>query len=550
MANAAPTDPESEPPNDARRGLFWPFALLSVLLLLPALWLAAYFWANSTPGREALMRILTKRLPPSVVTVGAVHWGPAPAELELLGVVLADEHGAPAIRADAVTAELALDDLVFRGETRLAGIRVRDYLVRLEWADDGSLNVARAVAKSAAPKPPGPATPKPPPKLMVLDHLELEHGEVRLAGPGWELAFDDVTARGGVRLGGDVGLAIAADLSAAASHGAWKDGKRRVAADTVKIDGFSWEGAGFTVRELALAAEGGLATRLGGKMTFGDAPALEASGDAALPGALAAELGLGEVLPQGASATTLVMKLAGETLDASCGGLAAPEVALGPVRLAGARGAVKTLRYAPGVLKPSGGVQLADLHADRVDAPDDVVAKDVTIGSVAVTVEGRSQVDVTGIRAASFAFGDDDAGAVSGKLSGSMGLTSGSLEGSVETASGDLGATGTIRVNPLRGSLKVELRVVLERVAGAVATKVMSYVPDEVRATVKPPLSGLAVFETVLAKREDEETGKKAWRAETEVTEARLAGDPETYVYDGTSWARAVAEVPGAVAPP
>lgn len=549
MANAAPSDLERERDDDGEHGpegaaRFWPFALLSLLLLLPTLWLGAYFWANSSPGRATLMRILTKRLPPSVISVGAIHWGPAPAELELLGVVLADEAGEPAIRADAVTAELALDDLVLHGETRLLGIRVRDYLVRLEWGSDGSLNVARAVARASGPPPAEPPGPKRPKKLMIFDHLELEHGEVHLAGPGWELAFAAVDARGSVHLGGERGLVITADLTAGASHGAWVDGKRRVAADGVRIDGFAWEGPGFSVRELALRAEGGLTARVAGRMAFGQELLLDARGDATLSGAVAAELGLGGQIPQGASATTLAVKLDGETIDASCARLAAPEVALGPLRIDNARASLKTFRYAPGVLKPRGGVQLADVHADRVEAPDDIVAKDVNVGSIAITVEGRAQVDVTGFEAGSFAFGDDDAGAVSGKLSGAMGLTSGSVEGSVDTAQGDVGASGTIRVNPLRGSIRVELRVALAGVAGAIAKKVLSYTPSEVRAAAEAPLSGIAVFETVLAKREDEATGDKAWHADTEVTEARLQGAAATFVYDGGAWTRAAAGVP------
>jgi len=526
-----------------RPGRIWPLAALTAIVLVPAaLWLATYFWLNSSPGQRLVLGLIVDGLPPDRAALDAARWGPAPDRVELIGVVITDDAGATILRADRITASASPFELL-GGHLRVSDVEVDGFELHLAWDGEGRFNLAEALRSPRdrdRPAPPVAGAADRPRGALELEAIALRRGDLTLSWPRWGLTFAGLEAHGGLGVSPASGLVIDADLVGTRSRGYWADGRREVAFDEVRIAGFRWREEGFTVEGLLLDSADGSRVDVGGAMGFGGALSLDARGDARLAAVDATTLGLDEV-PHGAAGAGLHVTIAGDRVEASAERLEAREVIVGPFRALAVSLPLRRAHIMAGLLRPTGAFEVADAHLGRFEAPEGVIAEDVQLGVLAVTVRGNSNVDVGGLTLGRVTLPAGELGAARGEGSGSFGLTSGTVQAAFETSLGSLGATASARIIPIRNIITVDLKLALEGAQGVLADTVLAYFPRHVAADLTPPLDGFVALNTRLTREEVEGRRGRHWVARTRLVDAQLDGRQRA-TFDGATWIRGAPE--------
>ncbi len=452
--------------------------------------------------------------------------------------------GAPAIGAAAIGGALSLGALM-DGLIHFERARATDFEVRLGWDAAGDFSLKGAFKE---PKP-EPSEPKGVPPLVRFDGIVLARGLVTLDWPSFGLRFEAVDAAGRVHLGGDKGLLIDADLSGLATGATLApkgegEPARRVAFDRIGIDDFAWDGPGFTVGRLLLAAKTGAEVSLSGQVGFAeDAGFFEARGSARVGADEVGEV-LAPWAPRGGSVEGLVLDSRGGKSVLTVERVQVAELVAGPVRVFGLDLPIRAEVSGVGSLGQLGRFETHGAAARRVEGPKDVALNGVRVESL--TGQGSTSGDVvlTGLEAESLELPAGRTGNVSAAGQVEAGLTGGTLSGRVATDAGRVDAKGQLAVNLLSRDVSVDIALTLSQLRAALAKTVLDALPPPVASQLTAPLDGTAKVTGKLGRQRDE-SGKARWGLHLSLESAELRGDQRAELRDG-SWVLAAAPaVPG-----
>ncbi|MEZ4267066.1 MAG: hypothetical protein R3F39_11875 [Myxococcota bacterium] len=508
-----------------------------------AVWPLCYFWLQTGPGQRGMRDSLLRDLRPGSLNFHSVHWGPDPRELWLCDAMIRTRAGAPAIGAGTIGGALSMGALV-KGLIHFEQTRATDFEVRLGWNAEGEFSLKGAFKD---PKP-EPSEPKGVPPLIRLDGIVLERGLVTLDWPSFGLSFADVGAAGRVHLGGEKGLVIDADLTGLASSATVADRgegkpKGRVAFDRIAIEKFAWDGPGFAVGRLLLAAKTGAEVSVAGGLGFAeDAGFFEARGSVRVGAPEVGEL-LAPWTPQGFAAEGLVIDSRGGKSVLAVERAQVEELLAGPVRVLGLALPVKAEASGVGSMGQKGAFETHGVVARRVEGPKDVALDGVSIE--ALTAKGSTSGDValTGLKAATLHLPAGATQNLSAHGKAQAGLTGGSLSGQVASDAGTVDAKGKLGVNLLTGDVSVEIGLTLAQLRDALAKTVLDALPDDVASHLRPPLEGDAKV-TGRISREKDESGKARWGLHLNLESGEIRGDERAELRDGSWVLAAVPAVP------
>jgi hypothetical protein len=515
-------------------------AAATVGLALLAAWPLTYFWVQGAAGQRGLRDSLLRDVRPGALSFHSIQWGPDPRELWLCDAMIRTRAGEPAIGAGVIGGTLS-GAALWRGQLHFEQTRATDFEVRLGWDEAGAFSLKGAF-KDPGPEP---AEPKGVPPLVRFDGITLARGLVTLEWPGFGLRFEAVDAAGRVYLGGERGLVIDADLTGAATSARVGRGGARIAFDRIGIEDFAWDGPGFSVARLALAAQTGAEVSVGGRLGFAEGAGFFESRGRVRVGAAEVGAVLGEWTPEGFTLDDVVVDSRGGKSVVTVARAQVAELLAGPVRVRGLDLPVRAEASGVGSLGQRGSFETRGARAARVEGPEGVALDGVKIQELTAAGGTSGAVVLEGLEADALVL---PAGRTSRLRAGGKidaGLTGGTLSGEVSTDAGSVEAKGQIGVSLLTRDVTVELGLTLRALTAALATTLLDALPDAVAAELTPPLAGTARTKGRLARSKDA-AGKSRWGLELTLESGEIVGDQRAEWRDG-AWV--IAAAPAAMLP-